>query len=116
MLLRDLTEVWISEYKKINDHGEKTKEWTFKKLNTPNGTAFLNIQQDLNELDRKSTGETDYSILNARATVKYDIKKGDGISLTDISELSNFKPDYIVTDLPSIGNTILYKLEKNNGS
>lgn len=115
MLARDLTEVWISEYEEKNDHGEKNKIWKHKRLNTLNGTAFLNIQQDINELDRKSTGEVDYSIENARTDTDYDIKKGYGISLTDISNLKKFKPDFIVTDNPKIGKTTLYKLEKYNG-
>ena len=46
MLLKDLTKVWISEYEKINDHGEPRKVWKYK------GIAYLNLQQDLNELDR----------------------------------------------------------------
>ena len=47
--------------------------------------------------------------------MEYDIKKGNGISLTDISKISNFVPDYKVTDCPKIGKTTLYKLEKYNG-
>lgn len=110
MLLKDLTKVWVSEYEKVNDHGEPKKVWKYK------GTAFLNLQQDLNELDRNSSGEVDYSIENARTDIKYDIQKGNGISLTDISKLDSFIPDYLVTDAPKIGNTTLYKLEKNNGN
>ena len=103
MLLRDLTEVWISEYEEINNHGEPDKKWKYKEK------AFLNMQQDINELDRKSTGDIDYSITNARTTINYDIQKGNGISLIDISKSEEFKPDYIVTDKPRI-----YKLEKYN--
>lgn len=110
MLLRDLIKVYISEYETVNDHGEKSKKWKYK------GTAWLNLQQDINELDRKPSGEVDYSIVNARTTMNYDIKKGNGISLIDISQEENFVPDYIVTDNPKIGNTTLYKLEKNNGN
>ena len=110
MLLKDLTKVWISEYEKINDHGETKKVWKYK------GIAYLNLQQDLNELDRNSAGEVDYSIENARTDMDYDIQKGNGISLTDISKLDSFVPDYLVTDCPKIGNTTLYKLEKNNGN
>lgn len=109
MLLKDLTKVWISEYEKKNDHGEDDKKWKYK------DTAYLNLQQDLNELDRNSAGEVDYSIENARTDMDYDIQKGNGISLTDISKLDNFIPDYKVTDCPKIGNTTLYKLEKYNG-
>lgn len=141
MLLRDIKKVWISEYEEINEHGEKSKKWKYKgkvltvsevnsieisKINqmevyklgngkNEKGIAYLNLQQDINELDRKSTGEVDYSIENARTTMNYNIQKGDGISLTDISNLDDFKPDYIVIDNPKIGNTTLYKLEKYNG-
>lgn len=110
MLLRDLIKVYISEYETINNFGEKSKKWKYK------GIAWLNLQQDINELDRKPTGEVDYSIINARTDKEYDIKKGNGISLTDISQSDNFVPDYIVTDNPKIGNTTLYKLEQNNGN
>lgn len=114
MLSQDLTEVWVSAYDEINDHGEKNKIWKFKEMNTKSKTAFLNIQQDINELDRKSTGEIDYSIQNARTTMSYNISKGNGISFKDISKEKNFIPDFIVTDNPKIGNTTLYKLEKCN--
>lgn len=110
MLVKDLTKVWISEYEKVNDHGEAKKVWKFK------NTAYLNLQQDLNELDRNSAGEVDYSIENARTDMNYDIQKGNGISLTDISKLDSFVPDYTVTDCPKIGSTTLYKLEKYNGN
>ena len=110
MLLKDLTKVWISEYEKVNDHGETKKVWKYK------GIAYLNLQQDLNELDRNSAGEVDYSIENARTDMEYDIQKGNGISLTDISKLDSFIPDYTVTDCPKIGKTTLYKLEKYNGN
>lgn len=140
MLLKDLTKVWVSEYETINDHGEKSKKWKYKgkiltvkevneakvkeineikvkNLSISNtGIAYLNLQQDLNELDRNSSGEVDYSIENARTDMNYDIKKGNGISLTDISKLDNFVPDYLVTDCPKVGKTTLYKLEKYNGN
>ena len=106
MLVRDLTKVYISEYEEIEDHGELDKVWKYK------GQAWLNMQSDISELDRKTTGEIDYSIINARTNRNYDIQKGNGISLTDISKLEDFVPDYIVTDNPKIGNTILYKLKK----
>lgn len=115
MLLRNLNEVWVSEYEKIDDHAEKIKKWKFKAMNTKSKTAFLNIQQDINELDRNSAGEVDYSILKARTTSNYQIIKGNGISLTSIERLDKFEPEYIVTDMLKIGMTVLYKLEKNNG-
>lgn len=76
------------------------------------GIAYLNIQQDINELDRKSTGEVDYSRYKARTTRKYLINKGDGISFENISELKDFTPEYYVKDTLKIGSTMLYILEK----
>lgn len=142
MLLRNLTKVWISEYESVNDHGEKRKKWKYKgrvltvgemnsfsvkqisemlikKMrdnNDVDGVAWLNLQQDVNELDRKSTGEIDYSIENARTDRKYNIEKGNGISLMDITGVDDFVPNYTVTDCLKIGNTVVYKLEKYNGS
>lgn len=109
MLLRDLTKVWVSEYEEIKEHGEPRKKWKYK------GIVWLNLQQDVNELDRNSAGETDYSIVNGRTTFKYDIQKSNGISLTDISNIDSFIPDYTVSDNPETGNTTLYKLKQYNG-
>ena len=106
MLLRDLRKVYISEYEEISDHGEYSKKWKYK------GIAWFNSQQDVNELDRKSTGEVDYSIYKGRTTQNYDIQKGNGISLTDISKLEEFIPDYRVLDKNQIGNTFTYRMEK----
>lgn len=109
MLLRDLTKVWVSDYEEVSDHGEYSKKWKYK------GIAWLNLQQDINELDRNSAGEIDYSIINARIDREYDIQKGNGISLKDISNIDSFVPDYTVSDNPKIGTTILYKLKQYNG-
>ena len=106
MLLRDLIKVYISEYKEIEDHGESNKVWKYK------GIAWLNMQQDVNELDRKSTGEVDYSTYKGRTTRDYDIQKGNGISFEDISKLEKFKPQYKVIDKNKIGTTYLYICEK----
>lgn len=106
MLLRDLTKVYISEYEEIEDHGETEKKWKYK------GQVWLNMQQDVNELDRKSTGEVDYSTYKGRTTREYDIQKGDGISFEDVSKLEDFKPQYKVTDKNKNGSTYLYICEK----
>lgn len=106
MLLQDLTKVYISAYEEMEDHGETEKVWKYK------GQAWLNMQQDISELDRKSTGEVDYSIYKGRTTIKYDIQKGDGVSFKDVSKLKEFKPQYKVTDKNKIGSTYLYICEK----
>lgn len=106
MLLRDLTKIYISEYEEIENHGETEKVWKYK------GVAYFNMQNDINELDRKSTGEVDYSIYKARTTVDYDIKKGNGISFENILKLKEFIPEYKVIDKNKIGKTYMYICEK----
>lgn len=109
MLLRDLTKVWISRDSATNDYGEYTSNWQYI------GTAFVNIQQDINELDRKSSGEVDYDRYKARATKDYGMKTGDGMSLTDISKEQTIIPEYRVIDVSKIGTTYLIRMEKYNG-
>lgn len=109
MLLRDLTKVYVSRAKEINNHGEAEKKWQYI------SNAFFNLQQDVNELDRKSSGEVDYSIYKARTQQIYNIQKGDGISLTDISGMEKFIPEYRVIDMNQIGNTYIYRWEQYNG-
>jgi len=109
MLLRDLLKVYISRAEKTNDHGESDTKWNFV------DSAYLNMQQDLDELDMKSVGETDFSIYKARTQTDYNIKKGDGISFEDISKKEVFKPEYRVMERNKIGSTYIYKLEKYNG-
>lgn len=112
MLLRDLTKVYISEYEEIEDHGETEKVWKFKPMSKKKPYAYLNMQQDVNELDRKSTGEVDYSTYKGRTTRDYDIQKGNGISFEDISKLEKFIPEYRVLDKNKIGSTYVYRMEK----
>lgn len=109
MLLKDLTKVYISRAEEINDHGEYTKEWKFVSI------AYLNLQQDLNELDRKASGEVDYEIIKARTEKSYAIEKGDGISLTNISKQEKIIPEYRVTEINKIGSTCLCRMELYNG-
>lgn len=112
MLLRDLTKVYISEYEEIEDHGETEKVWKFKPMSKKKPYAYLNMQQDVNELDRKSTGEVDYSTYKGRTTRDYDIQKGNGISFENISKLEKFIPEYRVLDKNKIGSTYVYRMEK----
>lgn len=110
MLLRDLLKVYVSRAEEINNHGEPDKMWKYI------SSAYFNLQQDVNELDRKSSGEVDYSIYKARTQQVYDIQKGDGISLTDISKEKEFIPEYRVIDINRIGSTYMYRLEQYNGN
>lgn len=111
--LNKLTQVWVCTPVRENIDGEYTTVWNFKNI-SKNG-VHLNLQQDLNELDRNSAGNIDYDIQKARTTLDYNIEKGDGICLTDISKLENIVPDYEVTDTPNIGNTHVYILKKYHG-
>lgn len=104
MLLRDLSLVYILRNTPTNNYGEWTANWTSSE------TAYLNIQQDLDELDRNASGLTDYGIWKARTTFTYDIRKGDGVSLTE-SEI----PQYRVLDIQKIANTTVYRMEAYNG-
>ena len=106
MLLINLKKVYVSRAIETNNHGEYDKTWNYV------FDAYLNLQQDINELDRKSSGEVDYSVYKARTEQDYGIQKGDGISLNDISKLESFVPEYRVMDMNQIGNTFLYRLEK----
>ena len=115
MLIKDLKEVWVSESTKVNDHGEKTKRWKYKALDTETKTAFFNIQEELNEEYQNTSGNVDYIIRKGITTNYYNINKGDGISFSDISKTDSITPEYIVTDCPKIGCTTTYKMEKYNG-
>lgn len=104
MLLRDLTLAYILRNTPINNYGEFTSSWVSV------GTAYLNIQQDLDELDRNTSGLTDYGIWKARTTTDYGIQKGDGITISNSSI-----PEYRVLDIQKIGKTIVYRMEAYNG-
>lgn len=101
MILRDFIKVYVYEYSIKNDYGEMTKEWKYK------GTDYLNMQQDINELDRKSTGEVDYEIYKGRTDKNTIIEKGNGISL----EIAD-KPKYKVLTKNKIGNCTTLRMEK----
>ena len=114
MLLRDLKLAYITRNTPINNYGEYTASWSYQ------GTAYLNIQQDLDEFDRNTSGLTDYGIWKARTTTDYDIRKGDGISLTNPvvtqdSETIVNPPEYRVLDIQKIGKTNVYRMEAYNG-
>ena len=97
MLLRDLSKVYISRAETTNNYGESEIKWSFV------DSAYFNMQQDIDELDIKSVGEADFSIYKARTEQEYDIRKGDGISLEDISSKEIFKPEYRVMKRNKIG-------------
>lgn len=101
MILRDFIKVYVYEYVVKNEYGEMSKEWEYK------GTDYLNMQQDINELDRKSTGEVDYEIYKGRTDNKTIIEKGNGISFG-----REDNPKYKVLTKNKIGNCTTLRMEK----
>lgn len=109
MKIKDLTQIWISSPNRTNVDGEFTTTWVYQ------GTEYLNLQQDLNELDRNQMGEVDYSIVKGRTTLETIIKKGDGIYLVDVSSSTNPTPKYTVKAIQEIGTTKIITLNQFNG-
>lgn len=129
MRLRNLVQVLVFSPTEVNTKGEYSTKWTYK------GTAHLNKQQDLNELDRNSAGEIDYEIIKLHTDTVQDIVKGDGISFIARDGIRyqgdlilyngdpvllrgmefSVPPDYIVSDCPIIGKSRVYSCKKNNG-
>lgn len=107
MKIKDLTQIWICSPIKSNSYGESTIVWTYK------GSEYLNLQQDLNELDRNNAGEIDYSIYKCRTDKTTTILKGDGIYFTDIHLLTNPKPDYIAKGIIKIGKSTTITINRN---
>ena len=110
MKLKDLTQIWICSPNRTNTNGEYVTSWDYQ------GTEHLNLQQDLNDLDRNTMGEVDYSILKGRTDKPTIIKKGDGIYLTDVSSSTNPKPKYTVKGILTIGKTSTITLNEYLGA
>lgn len=114
MKLVNLSKVYIYKSDKKLIKGEYTTNWIFK------GEDYLNMQQDINELNRNSAGEIDYEIIKLRIDRNTIINKGDGISFEPLeidkdNKVLKGKPSYIVENKPQIGKTLLYTLVINNG-
>lgn len=109
MKLKNLTQIWVCSPTRTNADGEFTTIWSYQ------GTEYLNLQQDLNDLDRNTAGEVDYSILKGRTDKPTIIKKGDGIYLTNVSSSTNPKPEYTVKGILTIGKTSTITLNKYLG-
>lgn len=109
--LNTVKEIWVYSPIKVKLKGEYTTSWKYKNI------VHMNVQQDLNELDRNSTGNIDYDIIKCRTTKSYDIKKGDGLYINEEKEkLDKDKqiiPQYIVDKMPKVGRTVTYTCKKN---
>lgn len=91
-----------SEKEKID--GEVKLGWKFKI------ECLLNKQQDINELDRKSSGIIDYERVKLRTTKNVDVQKGDGVSFNKTDD----KPTHRVISHTIIGNSHLIICENYN--
>lgn len=109
MKLENLTKLWVCRPTKTKTNGEYEIVWNYT------GIVYLNLQQDLNELDKNSAGEIDYSIYKGRTDTILNLLKGDGICFEDISASINIRPEYIIANCPKIGKTTVYTLNKYNG-
>lgn len=129
MRLRNLVNVLVYTPKKTNEKGEYITKWTLK------GITHLNRQQNLNELDRNSSGDVDYELIKLHADSPQDIVNGDGISfettdglkyedelilhndntIVQIGTETDESPKYIVKASPKIGKSTVYTCKTNDG-
>lgn len=104
--------VYSKETKKID--GESTIKWKYKNY------FYLNDQQDINELDKTSSGIVDFDTLKLRTNRGVNMVKTDGISiyalpLDDDSYVKEDKPQYTIESSNIIGKSILYICKTYNG-
>lgn len=109
MRIADLTKVWVCRPITTKVCGENETKWKYIEK------CFLNLQQDVNSLDMKASGEVDYDIIKARIDKSYSFENGYGINFTNISKDENIKPEYRILDQTKIGKTAIYRLEKYYG-
>lgn len=95
--------------------GESTITWKYK------NKYLLNDQQDINELDKTTSGIIDFDTLKLRTNKQYDISKTDGISRVELEidtndmVINDLKPQYTVESINIIGKSHLYTCKTYNG-
>lgn len=129
MRLRNLVQVLMFEATKENVLGEYNTRWIFR------GSAYLNKQQNLNELDRNSAGEIDFENIKLYTDSAKKLKKGYGVSFIAGDGLkyqeeilkyhgetvliegmeSLVPPDYIVDSCVKVGKSIVFTCKLNSG-
>lgn len=113
MRLKNLKDCWIYSAVSIKIDGETAKKWRYK------GYKKLNIQQDIDELDRTPAGIIDYDKLKIRTDYDIDLKKNDGISLIKLEIDENGytlePPKYEVIASPKVGKTTNYTCQIYHG-
>lgn len=105
MRLIDLSKCYFYSPVKTKNDGEVKTEWNYK------NSYLLNKQQDINEMDKKSSGVIDYERVKLRTTKNVDIQKGDGVSFNELEE--PIYPPYLVISHTIIGNSHLIICESN---
>lgn len=101
--------VYTSDINKVD--GETQKLWKYK------DTLSLNVQQDINELDKTVAGVIDFEKLKIRFDYKINIDKGDGLSLDKLEIKDGFTievPKYVVTSKTVVGKSITIICEINH--
>lgn len=112
MRLRDLTKCYIYSVTTTKSHGESTKQWSYK------GEYDLNVQQDLNELDKNQAGLIDYNIIKIRTDYDYNIAKNDYVSFNQLELVNGYTtepPEYRVENKVKVGTTTTYTCNLYNG-
>lgn len=99
MRLNLLQDVFIYDKTETKIDGEVSNTWSY------NETIRLNAQQDVNELDRNSSGVIDYEIIKLRTNKNVDVIKNQGVSFNLLSDDS--KPPYLINSVTKIGKTTL---------
>ena len=112
MRLRDLTKCYIYSVTTTKSHGESTKHWSYK------GEYDLNVQQDINELDKNQAGLIDFNIIKIRTDYDYDIEKNDYVSFSQLEIVEGYTttpPEYRVENKVKVGTTTTYTCNLYNG-
>lgn len=113
MKLKNLVMCYIYSPISIKVDGETTKKWIYKNC------LKLNVQQDINELDKNSAGIIDYDRLRVRTDYDVNINKNDGFSLykleLDSDSYTKEPPKYVVIANPKLGKTTTYTCEIYHG-
>lgn len=113
MKLKNLVNCWIYELETTKKDGETSKKWKYKDCKR------LNVQQDINELDRNSAGLIDYDKIKIRNDCSISLNKNDGISLSELELDENSytlkSPQYKVVSCTKVGKSTTYTCEIYHG-
>lgn len=113
MRLKDLKTCYVYLPISTKEYGETSLKWSLR------GSYPLNVQQDISELDRTSTGLIDYDRVKLRSDFDYGIEKNDGISFEELELDDNgyakTPPKFRVLSDPRVGKSITYTCDIYHG-